>query len=1120
MGKADSRSAVDESAEEIGVKASIGSGGDGVSWNDGKWRRRRRRRRRRSSIGGGEGCAFLEENRRWLQMVVLLAATGRIEKCGLWRWHPVTVVCMAVAHGDRLALLEFKHSIKDDFKVLSSWVGVDCCSWKGVSCDDATKSVAGLHLRGNYEGLFGSYIGEDYYLVLDLGSSSFSQILISNDMTWVSRLFALRYLDLSGADFSQSKNINAVLSMITSLTYLSLQHCELSNVDLGFHLNSSKKMPIIEHLDLSLNFFQGQLPHFFQNLTSLTFLHLSYYNLSLAWNTMNLLNIIPSLSELRLPWCSLHSVHFSPTYFNVSAHSNVHYLELSHNSIEGRFPSELTNMTSLRVLDLSENGLNSSVPVMPNLLKLDVSSNKFEHIELVGIWRQCHLKELSFSGNYFGEEMIGPSTNMSECSKYALEMLDSNDNGLKGSIPESIERLTNLRVLRMISNELTGSIPKALERLRPLEVLDLSYNNLTGPIPTFLGKLTELRLPENQFTGSIPESLGRLASLTHLDLRSNYLTGLIPPSLGRLTFLVELNLGLNQLTGPIPTSLGRLASLQEFLVFSNLLNGTLPISLGQLSKLAILDVSNNSLGGVLLEAHFANLSMLEHLDTTSNHKFIFNISHEWIPPFQLRSVRLSSCKIAYGFPQWLQTQRKLEDLVVSNTSLHGNLPTWLQKMPVITYLDLSHNQLSGSLINLPSRNPINGFESGEYLLLHNNLFNGSIPMSLCRRTNLVVVDVSRNRLSGKIPDCFQHLQQLSALILNSNELFGVLPSSLGNNSSSLAWIKLNDNNFNGKLPRDLKNLRFLRVLDLGNNEFFGNIPKWIGEDLTYMMVLRLHKNNFVGRIPQSLCRCSNLQILDVANNNLTGSIPHCFGKLHGMIQTTGLDIHNGSYTSDENQMMTQVMKGMELEYTTTLKLVFNMDLSSNKLTGQIPQEITALTLLVGLNVSHNHLTGTIPDNIGYMKALNSLDLSDNRFTGMIPSSLAALNFLSYMNLSHNNLSGRIPTGNQLQTIADPSMYAGNMDLCGAPLLNNCSNHENTPTTSKNNKEDADEPNNLWFYVDILCGFATGFWGIIGVLLFKKQWRKKLFMFAEVTMDNVFVAVALRVAKIKRVREGI
>ncbi|KAM0042342.1 putative leucine-rich repeat domain superfamily [Helianthus debilis subsp. tardiflorus] len=111
------------------------------------------------------------------------------------------------------------------------------------------------------------------------------------------------------------------------------------------------------------------------------------------------------------------------------------------------------------------------------------------------------------------------------------------------------------------------------------------------------------------------------------------------------------------------------------------------------------------------------------------------------------------------------------------------------------------------------------------------------------------------------------------------------------------------------------------------------------------------------------------------------------------------------FYEDEVDLMDviQVFKGSELEYTKSRYIVVNMDLSSNKLTREIPVDLTALASLMGLNLTHNHLSGSIPDSIGNMKALASLDFSDNQLSGTIPPSMAALNFLSSMNLSHNKL---------------------------------------------------------------------------------------------------------------------
>ncbi|XP_040368066.1 putative receptor like protein 25 isoform X1 [Rosa chinensis] len=95
-----------------------------------------------------------------------------------------------------------------------------------------------------------------------------------------------------------------------------------------------------------------------------------------------------------------------------------------------------------------------------------------------------------------------------------------------------------------------------------------------------------------------------------------------------------------------------------------------------------------------------------------------------------------------------------------------------------------------------------------------------------------------------------------------------------------------------------------------------------------------------------------------------------------------------------------------------------------------------MTELISLNLSRNKLMGNLPEDFGNMKMLESLDLSRNQISGKIPTSFASLNFLSVLDLSHNNLSGRIPSGTQLQGF-NASQYMGNLGLCGPPLTPSC-----------------------------------------------------------------------------------
>jgi Leucine-rich repeat (LRR) protein len=67
----------------------------------------------------------------------------------------------------------------------------------------------------------------------------------------------------------------------------------------------------------------------------------------------------------------------------------------------------------------------------------------------------------------------------------SLEILDLNDNDLKGTVPDSTGLLVHLKRLRLSYNSLlTGSVPQSLEQLNQLDLLHIHGNRLTGSMPT------------------------------------------------------------------------------------------------------------------------------------------------------------------------------------------------------------------------------------------------------------------------------------------------------------------------------------------------------------------------------------------------------------------------------------------------------------------------------------------------------------------------------------------------------------------------------------------------------------------------------------------------------------
>ncbi|XXG83601.1 hypothetical protein AAC387_Pa10g1323 [Persea americana] len=385
-------------------------------------------------------------------------------------------------------------------------------------------------------------------------------------------------------------------------------------------------------------------------------------------------------------------------------------------------------------------------------------------------------------------------------------------------------------------------------------------------------------------------------------------------------------------------------------------------------------------------------------------------------------------------------------------------------------------------------------------------------------SGIVVLDLSRNKLTGQVPSCFEDSHDLYILDLSYNNLDGMIPNIF--TSPRLLWLQLSHNNLSGVLPSSIGVRSSLLALALSGNWLSGSIPRWLGENTSSLVILNLRSNMFHGNIPPQLSLLSSLQILDLANNRLSGKIPTSFGNFTSMAMTGKLIRSIFPLVirrlGNEMEYVTVIIKGIEMKYTKTLSLVTTMDLSRNNLYGEIPQELTSLHGLQSLNLSGNHLEGKIPKTIGSLKQLESLDLSQNHLSGKIPSSISSLTFLSKLNLSNNNLSGTIPSGNQLQTLLDPSIYAGNYDLCGPPLPKLCSAEVVPQPPDTFHGEDEKDGTEHWlFYVVVALGFIAGFWLTCGILIFSKSGRIAYFRFFDrlnERLDGFYVKMVATVMK--------
>ncbi|KAI5332999.1 hypothetical protein L3X38_023128 [Prunus dulcis] len=662
---------------------------------------------------------------------------------------------------ERTSLLSFASALSSP---PLNWTAVDCCHWKGITCNQdgwvihlllPSKGLKGgisltslgnlthlTHLNLSHNSLYGSLQTQFFLSLNRLKILDLSYNLLSEELPLSLPSNNIRILDLSSNHFYGAIPSSFFHQASNLISFNVSNNTFTGHVPSSICLHAS---PFLRILDFSSNEFSGNLAPGLGECFELQIFHAGHNNLSglLPEDIYN----ATKLEEISLPLNSLHGA-VSDKIVNLT---DLAILDLDFNNFGGELPLKMGKLSKLKVVILDfnnfEGALPSSLMNCTNLVELRLGSNNLEG----------DISKLDFS-------------RLSQLTK-----LDMWYNNFTGTVPVSLYSCRSLKAIRLTRNHLEGQIQAEILSLKSLSFLSLGYNrftNLTGAMKILMScKSLHVLLLTGSFKGEgIPTDddmvdFDGFHNLLFLSLARSDLIGQIPMWLSKLKNLEILQLGFNQITGPIPSWLGTLPRLFYISLPNNRISGEFPKQLCRLPRLLYEPISSQA------EQYEIELPVYGRIVTTRT---------------------FPSQKLAF-YRAWID---------VANNNIVGDIPAEIDQLHHLRGLVLSSNNFSGIIPD-----EISYLKYLEILDLSTNHLSGIIPSSLTSLNFLKYFNASYNNLEGPIPTGTQ-LQSFNASAFEGNpKLCGApLPKKCGQNKSIDA-----DNKNNKDVDNELHHLPWFYV---------------------------------------------------------------------------------------------------------------------------------------------------------------------------------------------------------------------------------------------------------------------------------------------------------------------
>ena len=173
-------------------------------------------------------------------------------------------------------------------------------------------------------------------------------------------------------------------------------------------------------------------------------------------------------------------------------------------------------------------------------------------------------------------------------------------------------------------------------------------------------------------------------------------------------------------------------------------------------------------------------------------------------------------------------------LYLSDNFLSGRTPASLWKLPALKTLDVGFNDALdvdfGSLSDVIAPPPL---ETVSARATATTSARGVAALS----DTLTKLNFSKNKFESQFPPDLLELRKLTYLGLSECSLRGSLPDGDNDSISKLSQLRVldvYDNDLTGTLPEGLASLVHLRSLILSKNQFHGKLPQFVNDELVLL----------------------------------------------------------------------------------------------------------------------------------------------------------------------------------------------------------------------------------------------------------------------------------------------